>query len=66
MPRKKRPSIAQPFLLSVPDAAIQLGVCRATVYNLIYRRQIPYLKVGSTIRFNPMSLQNWMKQQESV
>lgn len=66
MPRKKRQSTAQPFLLTVPDVAIQLGVCRATVYNLIYRKQIPYLTVGSTIRFNPVSLQNWMKQQEGA
>lgn len=66
MPRKKRQSTVQPFLLTVPDVAIQLGVCRATVYNLIYRKQIPYLTVGSTIRFNPVSLQNWMKQQEGA
>ncbi len=66
MPRSKRISTVQPFLLTVPDVAIQLGVCRATVYNLIYRKQIPYLTVGSTIRFNPESLQRWMKQPESA
>lgn len=64
MPRKKQQSTTQPFLLTVPDVATKLGVCRATVYNLIYRKRLPYLMVGNTVRFNPDTLQQWMKQQE--
>ena len=36
MNRRKEASTTQPLLLSVADVAIQLGVCRQTVYNLIY------------------------------
>ncbi len=36
MARRKKQSTAQPLLLPVPDVAIQLGVCRASVYNLMY------------------------------
>ena len=32
MARNKKLSTAQPVLLTVPDVAIQLGVCRQTVY----------------------------------
>ena len=35
MVRQKKHSTAQPLLLTIPDVAIQLGVCRTTVYNLI-------------------------------
>ena len=35
MVRRKKHPTAQSFLLTIPDVAIQLGVCRTTVYNLI-------------------------------
>ena len=35
MVRQKKHPTAQPFFLTIPDVAIQLGVCRTTVYNLI-------------------------------
>ena len=64
MPRRKRLSTAQPLLLTIPDVAIQLGVCRATVYNLIYRKGLPSIMLGSVRRVHPDSLREWLKQQE--
>ena len=64
MPRTKRQSTAQQVLLTIPDVAIQLAVCRATVYNLIYRKKLPTVKMGSVIRIHPDSLRDWLKQQE--
>jgi len=29
-------AMQEPLLLTIPDVAIQLGVCRNTAYNLIY------------------------------
>jgi excisionase family DNA binding protein len=66
MPRSRKPPTAQPLLLTIPDVAIQLGVCRATVYNLIYRRGLPTIMLGSVRRIHPDSLQEWLKQQESA
>jgi hypothetical protein len=37
MARRKKVSTAQPLLLSVADVAVQLGVCRQTVYTYIYQ-----------------------------
>lgn len=45
MGRNKRISTAQPVLLSVADVAVQLGVCRQTVYNLLYSEGLPSIKV---------------------
>ena len=39
MARRKRVSTVEPLLLSVADVAVQLGVCRQTVYSLIYLKE---------------------------
>ena len=64
MPRRKKPSTAEPLLLTIPDVAIQLGVCRNTVYNLIYHKGLPSLRVGNARRVHPDSLQDWLKRCE--
>lgn len=66
MPRPKRQPTAQPLLLTIPDVAITLGVCRATVYNLIYRKGLPSITLGSVRRVHPDTLREWLKQQESA
>ncbi|HEY6410964.1 MAG TPA: helix-turn-helix domain-containing protein [Ktedonobacteraceae bacterium] len=64
MGRKKRLPTAQPLLLTIPDVAIQLGVCRNTVYNLIYRRGLPSVLLGGVRRVHPDSLHVWLKKCE--
>ncbi len=66
MSRHKKQSIAQPLLLTIPDVAIQLGVCRATVYNLIYRCGLPSVTLGTARRVHPNSLQEWLKLKENA
>ena len=64
MARRKKVSIVQPLLLSIPDVAIQLGVCRQTVYNLIYYKGLPSIQLRGVRRIHPESLQRWLKQCE--
>jgi excisionase family DNA binding protein len=64
MGRRQRISIAQPFLLSVADVAIQLGVCRQTVYTFIYREGLPSILVGRIRRVHPDSLEDWLRARE--
>jgi excisionase family DNA binding protein len=66
MGRNKRISTAQPVLLSVADVAVQLGVCRQTVYNLLYSEGLPSIKVRGVRRIHPDSLNGWLKQLESA
>jgi excisionase family DNA binding protein len=61
---RKKLSIVQPLLLTIPDVAVQLGVCRQTVYNLIYREGLPSILVGRSRRVHPDSLHNWIKSRE--
>ena len=64
MARSKRVVIAQPVLLSVADVAVQMGVCRQTVYNFIYREGLPTIQVGRIRRIDPESLHAWLKERE--
>ncbi len=66
MPRRKKMTSAQPLLMTIPDVAITLGVCRATVYNLMYRKGLPSITLGSVRRVHPDTLREWLKQQESA
>ncbi len=61
---RKKISTAQPLLLSVQDVAIQLGVCRQTVYSYIYREGLPSIVVGGVRRIHPDSLREWLKAHE--
>ena len=64
MARYKRISTAQPVLLSVADVAIQLGVCRTTVYKYISDEGLPSMLLRGVRRIHPDSLQAWLKQHE--
>lgn len=64
MARYKRVSTAQPLLLSVTDVAIQLGVCRTTVYRYIYYEGLPSMLLRGVRRVHPHSLEEWLKSHE--
>ena len=64
MGRKKRLPTAQPLLLTIPDVAIQLGVCRTTVYKYIYREGLPSMLLRGVRRVHPDSLHQWLKSHE--
>jgi len=66
MQRVKKTSTAQRQLLTVSDVAIVLGVCPATVYNLMYREGLPSVKIGSMRRFYLDSVHVWLKQHENA
>jgi excisionase family DNA binding protein len=61
---KKRQSMVQPVLLSIADVAVQLGVCRQTVYTYIYREGLPSIKVRGIRRIHPDSLEDWIRARE--
>jgi excisionase family DNA binding protein len=64
MSQHKKLPTTQPFLLSIAEVAIQLGVCRQTVYNLIYHQGLPTISVGKLRRVDPESLRDWIKAHE--
>jgi len=64
MAGKKRQPMVQPLLLSIADVAVQLGVCRQTIYTYIYHEGLPSIKVRGIRRIHPDSLVDWLKKRE--
>ena len=64
MSGRKSASVVQPLLLSIADVAVQLGVCRQTVYTYIYHEGLPSIKVRGMRRVHPDSLDDWLKKRE--
>lgn len=48
-------------LMSVSQTAEFLNLKVSRVRNMVFKKQIPYLKVGASIRFDKEQLQNWIK-----
>ena len=43
-------------LLTVREVAERLRVCRATVYAMVERGELPHIRVGVTVRVSPTDL----------
>ena len=50
-------------LIDIHQVASYLGVSVHTLYKMISQRRIPYIKVGSRVKFDPLKLEEWIKQQ---
>jgi excisionase family DNA binding protein len=49
-------------LLSVADVADLLGVCRATVYRMVWRGDLAHIRVGAAVRVHPADLRALLTQ----
>ena len=56
---------APPGLLTIPQVAQYLGVCRAHVYKLI-NNGLPVIRLGRVVRIHMTSLQRWLEDQEEI
>lgn len=57
--------IAQLFdnqLFTIENLSKFLNVSPATIRDWIYKRQIPFKKLGRLIRFDPLDIQKWLNE----
>lgn len=47
-------------LINIETAAERLGTTPSHIRRLIHHKQIPYIKIGALIRFNPDTLNQWV------
>lgn len=47
-------------LVNVPTLAARLGVSPWTIYQWVFARRIPYVKVGRRVMFNPTQIDAWL------
>ena len=50
-------------LFSVEEMAHYLSMKKSRIYNLIFKKQIPYIKIGSSVRFKPEEILKWLDGQ---
>jgi len=53
-------------LLSIPEVARFLGISQHTLYTMVSQRRIPSVKVGSRVLFDPVQLDQWIKQKTKM
>lgn len=56
--------IASKHLLTVADLASILGISRPTIYRLVEDRKIPFLKLGSLIRFTKANVEQFLNERQ--
>ena len=47
-------------LLTAKEVAEILGLKLSTLYDWVYQRKIPYIKIGSLLKFSPAVIQNYI------
>ena len=57
MPDKERPGREEVRLLNIKEAARFLGTTEKTLYSKIWRREIPFIKLGRSVRFDVRDLE---------
>jgi excisionase family DNA binding protein len=52
-------------LISVEDLARFLALAPKTIRNYVWRREIPFVKIGKKVMFRPESIAAWLEQKET-
>ena len=50
----------QKRLLTIKEASEYLGISEKGLYNMIYRREIPFVKLGGKLRFDIIDIEKWI------
>jgi excisionase family DNA binding protein len=50
-------------LLTIQEVAELTGVSVTTLYKWVSHRKIPHIKMGRLVKFDPVKLDEWIKQQ---
>ena len=49
-------------LLNINEASKYLGVTRGSLYQMVHRRNIPYVKIGKSLRFDIEKLDQYISE----
>jgi excisionase family DNA binding protein len=51
--------------LTVSELAEIIGSSESFVRKLVFRNQIPYIKIGKLVRFRPIDVTRWINEQQT-
>lgn len=60
--QKEKNLMEKQKLLTVNDVALYLNVKISWVRSAVFRKEIPYMKVGNLVRFRQKDLEEWMQK----
>ena len=52
----------RPGLLTVQDLVALTGFGKTAIYDMVDAGRIPYLRFGSSIRFDPIAIAAWLRE----
>lgn len=52
--------------LNIDDVAERYGYKRGSIYNLVNKRKIPFVKIGDALRFDEKELEKWEKHIQPI
>ena len=52
-------------LWDIRKTSIMLSVSQKTLRDWVYKRQIPFKKVGSLVRFDPSAIRRWIDERNN-
>lgn len=58
-------SLFENQLWDIKTAAFKLSVSEKTLRDWVYKRQVPFKKVGNLVRFNPSEIHQWIEERSS-
>lgn len=61
----KKHEIAIDCLLTVKTLSVYLNVPISRIYNLVFKKEIPHLKIGSSVRFRKSDIQKYLEGKEA-
>jgi excisionase family DNA binding protein len=44
-------------LMHIDELSLRLKIAKGTLYNWVYLRRIPFVKVGRALRFDPLQIE---------
>jgi len=52
-------------LLTPQEVCTYLSVCRRTLQRLLNRREIPFIRIGASLRFRPEAVESFLARRET-
>ena len=59
---KNKTTLETPLLINMHEAAKSLCVCYRTMQELVYKRQIGFIKVGKNYKFRTEDIDNFIRR----
>jgi excisionase family DNA binding protein len=50
----------KPLLIDINELSTRLSIPKGTLYNLVYLKRIPYLKIGRSLRFDLAQIRDFL------